>query len=81
MTWSEFYESFNDWAESTAIKKLSSVDAYGPADEITEVMNEFCLQHKEVSNRMARKAIAQKIVFSAENISERVCCSRRLYPT
>ena len=36
------------------------------------MMNEFCLQHKEVSNRMARKAIAQKIVFSAENISELV---------
>lgn len=72
MTWSEFYNNFYDWAESTAIKKLSSVDSYGSADEVTEIINEFCIQHKEISNRMARRAIAEKIIFSAENISDLV---------
>lgn len=72
MTWSEFYDNFYDWAESTAIKKLSSVDKYGSADEVTEIINEFCLSHKEISDRMARKAIEQKIIFSAENVSDLV---------
>ena len=27
MTWEEYYDKFYDWAESTQIKKLSSVDA------------------------------------------------------
>lgn len=26
MTWEEYYEEFYDWAESTQIKKLSSVE-------------------------------------------------------
>ena len=72
MTWSEFYDNFCDWAESTAIKKLSSVDKYGSADEVTEIINEFCFNHKEISERMARKAIEQKIIFSAENVSDLV---------
>ena len=72
MTWSEFYDNFYDWAESTAIKKLSSVDKYGSADEVTEIINEFCFNHKEISERMARKAIAQKMIFSAENVSDLV---------
>jgi len=74
MTWQEFYDNFYDWAESTQIRKLSSVDTYGPADEVAEVMSEFALNHEEITNCMARKAIEQKIVFSADNLTDLVNC-------
>ena len=41
MTWEEYYDKFYDWAESAQIKKLPSVDALGPADEVTEGMGLF----------------------------------------
>lgn len=52
----------------TKIKKLSSVDLLGPADEVTEIMTEFSYIDEEIANRLARKAIKQKLVFSVENI-------------
>ena len=74
MTWEEYYDKFYDWAESTQIKKLSSVDKLGPADEVTEVMVEFTMAHEDVVNRIARKAIEQNLIFSAENISDLTNC-------
>ncbi len=70
MTWEEYYDKFYDWAESTQIKKLSSVEALGPAEEVTEVMVSFAFDHEDIVNRIARKAIEQKIVFSGENIAD-----------
>ena len=70
MTWEEYYDKFYDWAESTQIKKLSSVEALGPAEEVTEVMVSFAFDHEDIANRIARKAIEHKIVFSGENIAD-----------
>ena len=70
MTWEDYYDKFYDWAESTQIKKLSSVEQYGSAEEVTEIMMEFAFDHEDIVNRMARKAIEQHIVFSAENIRD-----------
>ena len=70
MTWAEYYDKFYDWPESTRIKKLSSVESLGPADEVTEVMIDLAYDHEDVVNRIARKAIEQKLVFSAENIAD-----------
>ena len=70
MTWDEYYDKFYDWAESTQIKKLSSVESLGPADEVTEVMMSFAFGHEDIVNRIARKAIEQKLIFSGENISD-----------
>lgn len=70
MTWDEYYDKFYDWAESTRISKLSSVDKLGPADEVAEVMLEFAFDHEDIVNRIARKAIEQKLVFTATNIQD-----------
>ena len=70
MTWEEYYDKFYDWAESTQIKKLSSVDTLGKAEEVAEIMLEFALHHEEIVNRIAKKAIDQKLVFTAENIMD-----------
>ncbi len=68
MTWDEYYEKYYAWAESTRIKKLSSIDALGPSDEVTEVMMDLTFEHEEIANRLARKAIEQKLVFKADDI-------------
>ena len=70
MTWDEYYDKFYDWAESTQIKKLSSVESLGPGEEVAEVMMSFAFDHEDIVNRIARKAIEQKVVFSSENISD-----------
>ena len=70
MTWEEYYDKFYDWSESTQISRLSSVEALGPAEEVAEVMLEFAFNHEDIVNRIARKAIEQKLIFSAENIMD-----------
>lgn len=74
MTWEEYYDKFYDWAESTQVNKLSAVDSLGPADEVAEVMLEFAFNREDIVNRIARKAIEQKIVFSEENIGDLTNC-------
>ena len=74
MTWEEFYDNYYDWAESTAIKKLSSVDKLGNADEVAEIVSDLFFHHKDVCNRIARKAIEQKLVFSWNNLQDTEGC-------
>ena len=70
MTWEEYYDNYYGWAESTAIKKLSSVDMLGNADEVAEIISDMSFHHKDICNRIARKAIGQKLVFSWENLQD-----------
>lgn len=70
MTWPEYYDKFYDWSESTQISRLSSVEELGPAEEVAEVMLEFAFNREDIVNRIARKAIEQKLIFSAENIMD-----------
>ena len=70
MTWEEYYENFYDWARSTQIKHLSSVEHLGSEDEVAEVLMEFAFDRKDIANRLARRAIEEKIRFSAENIMD-----------
>lgn len=73
MTWEEYYERYYDWADSTKIKKLLSVDALGLADEVADVMMDLTFEHEEIANRLARKAIEQKLIFKAEDIEALIC--------
>ena len=68
MTWEEYYEKFYDWAESTQIKKLSSVEELGPAEEVAEVMLSLAFDHEEIANIIAPKAIKQGLIFKAGDI-------------
>lgn len=68
MTWGEYYDNYYGWAESTAIKKLSSVDMLGNSDEVTEIITDMSFHHKDICNRLARKAVGQKLVFSWDNL-------------
>lgn len=74
MTWEEFYDNYYDWAESTAIKKLSSVDKLGNSDEVAEIISDLLFNHKDVCNRIARKAIEQMVVFTWNNFQDTEGC-------
>ena len=70
MTWEEFYDKFYDWAESTQIKKLSSLETLGSGSEVAEIIQEFYFHHPEISNRLANKAVEQKVIFSGEDLAD-----------
>lgn len=70
MTWDEYYEKYYDWSESTQIKKLSSLETFGPGNEVAEIIQEFYFNHPEVANRLARKAVEHKVVFSGEDLAD-----------
>lgn len=70
MTWDDFYEYYYDWDETTRIKNLFSVVWLGPSDEVCGIICELAFRHKDAANRLAGKALAQKIVFSAEEIQD-----------
>ena len=63
MTWDEYYDKFYDWAESTQIKKLSSVESLGAADEVAEVMMEFAFNHEDIVNRLTEKPLSRSLYF------------------
>ena len=46
------------------------MEVLGPAEEVAEVMLEFAFNREDIVNRIARKAIEQKLIFSAENIMD-----------
>ena len=74
MTWEEYYDKFYDWSRSTQIKHLSSVEKLGPEDEVAEVMMEFAFDRQDIANRVARRAIDEKIQFTVEDIMNFKLC-------
>ncbi len=74
MHWDEFYDKFYDWAPSTQVKKLSSLESLGSADEVAEIIIEFGFDREDAANRLAQKAIDHNMTFSAESINDLTNC-------
>lgn len=68
MNWNEYYEGFATWEENDQIDNLLTVDSLGPADQVTDIIEDFAGFHQDIADLIARKAISQGIVFSARNI-------------
>ena len=34
MQWDEYYEKIDEWANSTAVNRLSKLDSFGPPEEV-----------------------------------------------
>ena len=66
-TWSEFYEKYDEWADSTILNRISSLKDMGPSDEITEVAN--CI-NDDASEKLIKKAHSMGTVFSPEEIAD-----------
>ena len=68
MNWNEYYEGFTTWEENDQIDNLLTVDSLGPADQVTDIIEDFAGFHQDIADLIARKAISQRLVFSARNI-------------
>ena len=70
MTWQEYYDKFYDWADSTQIRKLSSITDFSGADpeEILDVA--FSFVDEAPATRLLRKALAGGVRFSADEVLE-----------
>ena len=70
MTWDEYYEKINDWAVSTAVNKISSLENIGEPDEVVDALNIIAFEDEKGATRLLNRAIQQGIIFSGENLAE-----------
>lgn len=67
MTWKEFYEKYDDWAESTVISKISSLKDIGPSSEVVDCANYI---PEKAAEKLVRKAMSLGTVFTPNDITE-----------
>lgn len=66
MTWPDFYQHYDEWAESTQLKKISSLESIGPASEVADACNYLC--GEKAADALVRKAIRLGLVFTPQDI-------------
>ncbi|MDD7726255.1 MAG: hypothetical protein PUJ24_11485, partial [Bacteroidales bacterium] len=70
MTWDDYYEKINDWAVSTAISKISSLEDIGALDEVVDALNIIAFEDEKGATRLLNRALQYGIKFSGENLAE-----------
>lgn len=65
MEWSDFYEGFWDWSDSTRRTRISALEDIGSGDEIVEVVLE--IQDIKVRAQLIRKAIKLGAKFTSDD--------------
>lgn len=70
MRWSDYYEKINDWAVSTAVNKISSLEDMGAPDEIVDALNIIAFEDEKGATRLLNRAVRYGVKFSGENLAE-----------
>ena len=70
MRWSDYYEKINDWAVSTAVSKISSLEDMGAPDEVVDALNIIAFEDEKGATRLLNRALQHGIKFSGENLAE-----------
>ena len=70
MKWEEYYEKINDWAVSTAVSKMSSLEDMGSPDEILDAINIIWFEDEKGAVRLLNRAMHYGVKFSGENLAE-----------
>jgi len=70
MTWDDYYEKINDWAVSTAVNKISSLEDMGAPDEIVDALNIIAFEDEKGATRLLNRAVQYGVKFSGENLAE-----------
>ncbi len=67
ITWKKFYDKYNDWAESTLLSRISSLQDMGPTSEIVD-----CVKYipENAGEKLLRKAMNMGTVFTPNDIWE-----------
>lgn len=70
MTWDDYYEKINEWAVSTAVNRISSLENIGSSDEIVDALNIIAFDDEKGATRLLNKALQFGAIFSGENLAE-----------
>ena len=70
MTWDEYYEKVYDWATSTAVNKISSIEEFGSQSEVIEVIGHIGFDDEKGATRLLNKALAAGMKFTGEQLME-----------
>lgn len=70
MTWDEYYEKVYDWATSTAVNKISSLEDFGSQSEVIEVIGHIGFDDEKGATRLLNKALAAGMKFTGEQLME-----------
>ena len=70
MRWYDYYEKINDWAVSTAVNKISSLEDMGDPDEIVDALNIIAFEDEKGATRLLNRALQYGVKFSGENLAE-----------
>ncbi len=70
MIWDDYYEKINDWAVSTAVNKISSLEDMGAPEEIVDALNIIAFEDEKGATRLLNKAVQYGVKFSGENLAE-----------
>ena len=65
MLWSDFYDGFWDWSDSTKRTRISSLENIGSGEEIVEVIYE--IEDPKVRSQLIRKAMKMGATFTSED--------------
>ena len=71
MKWSEYYEKYDDWQDTTQYSRLASITDFGPetspSSEITD-----CVQYvdERTANRIIKLALKSGVRFSANEVAD-----------
>ena len=68
MNWSDYYERFYDWEESTQLRHLSSLTNFGPSSEVCELACDFF--EVKSATRLIKKALSAGVRFTAEEVMD-----------
>lgn len=70
MKWADYYEKINDWAVSTAVNRMSSLEDMGTPKEIVDALNIIAFEDEKGATRLLNRALQHGIKFSGENLAE-----------
>ena len=65
MLWSDFYDNFWDWSDSTRKSRISSLEDIGSGSEVVDVIYE--IEDQKIRAQMIRKAIKLGAIFTSED--------------
>ncbi len=68
MRWSDYYEKMNEWAVSTVVNKISSIEDMGAPDEIVDALNIIAFEDEKGATRHLNRAWQHGVKFSREKL-------------
>lgn len=66
LTWKEYYEHFDTWAESTREQYVSRLSSVGPHDEVAIVVNHIYTER--IASRLLNMALDAGVRFTSDDI-------------